>query len=90
MKEWLEDSPNRLPNNASLIADISAPKYKTSSNGARLIESKDEMKKRQIRSPDGADAVAMTFAEAVVPRALREETARGSGQTHQVATSAGY
>lgn len=90
MKEWLEDSPNRLPNNASLIADISAPKYKTSSNGARLIESKDEMKKRQIRSPDGADAVAMTFAEPVVPRALREETARGSGQAHQVATSAGY
>lgn len=89
MKEWLEDTPNRLPNNASMIADISAPKFKTSSNGARLIESKDEMKKRQIRSPDGADAIAMTFAENVVPRALREEEARSSGR-HQVATSAGY
>ncbi|MET3135208.1 hypothetical protein AAKU55_005516 [Oxalobacteraceae bacterium GrIS 1.11] len=88
-KEWLEDLPNRLPNDVAMIADISAPSYKTSSNGARLIEAKDDMKKRQVRSPDGADAIAMTFAENIVPRALRIGRERGAG-AHQAATSAGY
>jgi hypothetical protein len=88
-KEWLEDGPNRLPNDAALIADTSAPGYKTHSNGSRLIESKPDMKKRGIRSPDGADAVAMTFAEPVIPRSLREERTHATG-SHQAATTAGY
>jgi hypothetical protein len=89
LKEWLEDGPNRLPNNAALIADLSAPSYKYSSNGSRLLESKESMRKRGIRSPDGADALALTFAEPVVPRALRETRLGGSGQ-HQAASNAGY
>ena len=93
LKEWLEDGPNRLPKDPALIADISAPSYKTSSNGSRLIESKDDMKKRGMRSPDGADALAMTFAENVVPRAQREGSDRGddygSGDTAP-ASRAGY
>ena len=88
MKEWIEDSPNRLPNDAALIADLSAPGYKYSSNGSRLIESKDDMRKRQVRSPDGADALAISFAQPVVPRALRDE--RSGGARHEAATSAGY
>jgi hypothetical protein len=93
LKEWIEDGPNRLPNDVALIADLSAPSYKTASNGARLIESKDDMKKRQMRSPDGADALAMTFAEHVVPRAQRDNADRGGGTSHhhhQAASSAGY
>lgn len=91
LKEWIEDGPNRLPNDVALIADLSAPSYKTASNGARLIESKDDMKKRQMRSPDGADAVAMTFAENVVPRAQRDNHERAGGTTqHRAASSAGY
>jgi hypothetical protein len=88
MKEWIEDAPNRLPNDPALIADLSAPSYKYSSNGSRLIESKDDMKKRQVRSPDGADALAMTFAEPVVPRALRDE--RGPASSRVAPSSAGY
>ena len=88
-KEWLEDGPNRLPNDASLIADTSAPGYKTHSNGSRLIESKQDMKKRGVRSPDGADAVAMTFAEPVIPKAQRTEYERSNYPQH-AATSAGY
>jgi len=91
MKAWLEDGPNRLPNDAALIADLSAPGYKTSSNGGRLIESKDDMKKRQIRSPDGADALAMTFAEPVLPRAERERQEQEASQSNRRAASrAGY
>jgi hypothetical protein len=89
MKEWLEDQPCRLPNDNALIADLSAPSYKYSSNGSRLIESKDDMRKRQVRSPDGADALAMTFAEPVVPRALRDEMG-GFAVAHAAPSSAGY
>lgn len=88
MKAWIEDRPNRLPNDQALIADLSAPGYKYKSNGSRLVESKDDMKKRQVRSPDGADALAMTFAEPVVPRALHDE--RGAYRNPSAATSAGY
>jgi len=90
MKAWLEDGPNRLPNDAALIADLSAPGYKTSSNGGRLVESKDDMKKRQIRSPDGADALAMTFAENVLPRAMREQQEQDAQGQRRAASRAGY
>jgi hypothetical protein len=89
MKAWLEDAPNRIPNSPALLADLSAPGYKSSSNGRKLIESKDDMKKRQVRSPDGADALAMTFAEHVVARSSLEENYRSQTE-HRVASNAGY
>lgn len=89
MKHWIEDAPCRLPNNAAMTADMSAPKYKTSSNGRKLIESKEEMAKRQIRSPDIADAIALTFAENIAPlKALHEN--RASAPVHRAPTTAGY
>jgi len=92
MKEWIEDAPNRLPRDAALISDLSAPSYKTKSNGSRLIESKEDMKKRGMRSPDGADALAMTFAEPVIPRSQREDDSRhyGGNEHAGAASSAGY
>lgn len=65
MREWLEDQPCRLPNNMALVADITSPQPKVSSNGRRLVEKKEDMTKRGLRSPDGADALALTFAEPV-------------------------
>lgn len=89
MKEWLEDGPNRLPRDAALIADLSAPSYKYRSNSTRLVESKEDMKKRGIRSPDGADAIMLTFAEPVLPRSEREDR-HGVNEPRQAATKAGY
>ena len=37
-------------------------KYKFTSTGKMQIESKEEMKKRGMASPDRADAVCLTFA----------------------------
>lgn len=65
MKEWVEDHPNRLPNDAALIADLIAPQPAVTSKSKRLLESKKDMRKRGIRSPDGGDALAVTFAEHV-------------------------
>lgn len=86
MAEWFADQPCRMPNNAALVADITAPQPKVSSNGRKLLEKKDDMKKRGIRSPDGADALALTFAMPVATRGGLHT----SSNSNEPATSAGY
>lgn len=68
MRDWLTDAPCRIPNNMALVGDLTSPQPKTSSNGRRLLEKKEDMKKRGLRSPDGADALALTFAQPVASR----------------------
>lgn len=88
MKEWLEDQPNRLPDDEALKSDLSAPQGgKYTSNGARLLESKKDMKKRGVRSPDGGDALALTFAEPIAAKSVRETS---GSQTQLPASKAGY
>ena len=88
MKEWFEDHPCRIPNNAALISDITAPQPTVSSNGRKMLEKKEHMKARQVRSPDGGDAMALTFA---MPVSYRDPS-RGAKPTRNkpAATSAGY
>jgi len=86
MKEWFEDAPCRIPNNAALIADICAPQPDESSNGRKLLEGKKKLAKRGIRSPDGGDALALTFAHPVV----RRVGSGNRGQGHTAPTTAGY
>lgn len=87
MKAWFDDQPCRLPNDAALISDLTAPQPKVSSNGRKLLEKKEDMKRRQVRSPDGADALALTFAEPVAHRGQMYQR----GRTHREApTTAGY
>jgi len=88
MSEWFADKPCRIPNNAALISDLTAPQPKVSSNGRKLLEKKEHMKARQVRSPDGADAMALTFA---IPVSYRDSS-RGARPTRArpAATSAGY
>lgn len=45
-----------------LISELSQPKYQATSGGKIMIESKDDMKKRGLLSPDLADAFCLTFA----------------------------
>lgn len=86
MAEWFANAPVRLPNDAALIADLSTFQPETSSNGRRQLESKTKLKTRGIRSPDGADALGLTFAE---PISKRQESQFGTSQ-YQTPTSAGY
>lgn len=51
-----------IPNMSALQTDICAPRLKPQLNNDFLIESKEEMKKRGVRSPDLADSLALTFA----------------------------
>jgi hypothetical protein len=60
--QWLRDQPVQIPDNDALHADICGLKYKIDSNSRLRMESKEEAKKRDIRSPDTADALCLTFA----------------------------
>lgn len=65
-KEWLEEPGGvDLPDLDSLQADACAPGYKYDSLTRVQLESKDDIRKRGLRSPDEWDAVSLTFAEPV-------------------------
>lgn len=68
-RDWLEDvGEAQIPDLDSLQSDATAPGYKHNNYGQLLIESKQDIKKRGMRSPDEWDAVALTFAEPVGER----------------------
>ena len=61
-REWFQDKACSMPNDDDLIAELTAPTYSFTSTGKMVVESKAEMKKRGLRSPDLADAFLLTFA----------------------------
>lgn len=52
-----------IPNDTRLITQLSQPQGKRSTNGKVLIESKEDMKKRGVESPDFADSLALTMEQ---------------------------
>jgi phage terminase large subunit len=61
-KGWLEKRDCKLPRDEQLVNELSSPRYSFMSNGKLKLESKDDMKRRGIASPDRADAFVLTFA----------------------------
>lgn len=63
MRDWMadRDNPASLPDMDALRTDLSAPQLKPQPNNDFLLESKTDMKKRKVRSPDLADSIALTF-----------------------------
>ncbi len=76
MRSWLKDQPCKIPNYTSLSADLLAPLYNYDSLGRLVLEKKEEMKKRGLRSPDEADALALTFAYPVKTDFIRHNNLR--------------
>jgi len=62
MRGWLEQRTSRLPKNDQLIAELTSIRYSFLSSGKMKAESKDDMRKRGLASPDLADAVCLTLA----------------------------
>lgn len=60
-KEWLRDAVLEEDEDWYQLA---APKFKIKSNGQMLLESKEDMRKRGVKSPDVADALVLTIARA--------------------------
>lgn len=61
LKDWLEGNVE-IPNNPMLTEDLLGIRRKPNSNGRLRLETKEEMRKRGLKSPDVADALALTFA----------------------------
>lgn len=61
MREWIHSENVSIPNHAKLIEELIVPTYDDGS-GKIKIEDKKSIKKKLRRSPDYADALALTFA----------------------------
>lgn len=71
-KDWLEDPMGvDVPDVSIFQSDAVGPSYKYDSAQRLILESKESMRKRGVRSPDVWDAVALTFAEPVYERGSR-------------------
>lgn len=63
MLEWLKSPEGvQIPDDNALQTDLTSPRLKPQLNNDFKLESKIEMKKRRVRSPDLADSLALTFA----------------------------
>lgn len=62
VKGWLEDRSCKLPDNDRLISELTTIRYKFTSGGKMAVESKDEMRRRGLKSPDLADALCLSLA----------------------------
>lgn len=79
LKKWLgeggaiDDQPT--------ADEITAPEYRVKLDGKIVLESKDDMKRRGVPSPNRADALALTFAHPVAPRATMRGQQQPKAQT---------
>jgi hypothetical protein len=68
-----------LPNNQELYDDLVQIKRKSNGNSALRLETKEEMRRRGVKSPDVGDALALTFAVPfdLLPEPRRSEPLAG-------------
>lgn len=71
VRAWLE-SGGTLPRHSDLKGDLASVTYSFDPAGRMLLEAKEKLKERGLRSPDLADALALTFAHPVMPGAGRQ------------------
>ncbi len=67
MKDWLVNG-GMIDADQVLMDDLIGPEAFINSRGKLQLESKDDMKKRGLPSPNRADALALTFAAPVMKR----------------------
>lgn len=76
LSEWLK-SGGCIPSCPALKVELCTPTYThENARGVMKLESKDDIKKRMGKSPDRADALALTFAHPVAPRRSPVELAQ--------------
>jgi hypothetical protein len=81
-RDWLCDPAGAdIPDEDKLQADACGPAFSYDVNQRFLLESKEHMRERGVRSPDDWDAIALTFAEPVAEKTKRASRpiVRGAG-----------
>jgi phage terminase large subunit len=68
MREWFETREANLPfpKDEAFVNEICSPRYAYTSSGKIKVETKDEMRKRGVHSPDLGDALMLTFASSAM------------------------
>ncbi len=61
LRTRFEEGEIDIPDDETLVSQLSAIRYKVNSRGQIQIESKDDMKRRGMASPDRADALMLVF-----------------------------
>lgn len=89
-RDWFDSRAVTMPNDAALIGELVGPKYKVESSGKLKVESKDDMKKRGIKSPNRADAFCLTFAGGDFVLETRRHTAIQQYDPFQVEDRVAY
>lgn len=84
LRDWLEEGGCQIPDSDELHADLAGPGGGPNTSNQMVLEKKEDMKKRGLRSPDMGDALALTFAEPVstpmAPLAQQEPEYFGIGE----------
>lgn len=76
LKEWLNEEPVSIPDSDELHADLTQISYSYNSNSALVMEKKEVMKKRGLRSPDCGDSLGLTFAQPLIPPVTSDKPKR--------------
>lgn len=72
-------SPIALPPDQTLLADLTAPRYKVGARGIQL-EAKEDLKPRLGRSPDDGDAVVLAWSQGQALAIRKHNNRFGPGQ----------
>lgn len=62
MREWFMAKSCSIPRDERMTQDLASVRYDFTSNGKTRIESKEQMMKRRVPSPDWGDSLMLTFA----------------------------
>ena len=84
MGEWLQHAS--IPDMPQLIEELAMPTYEIDERSVKVLESKTKIKQRLGRSPDIADALALTFAEDLPVEDLANLAVQQFQQKQQVPT----
>lgn len=83
MADWVRKKPSCLPSDSVLQGELVAPTFWFGTKNKQTcfwLESKDDMKKRGVPSPNRADALALTFAAPVAAKGKHAREAESGRQ----------
>ena len=61
LRQMFVDGSIKIPEDNEMVGQMAGLRYRFNSNGQVLVESKEEMRRRGIPSPDKADALMLSF-----------------------------
>lgn len=65
-RDWLGRKDCNLAGDEALVAELVGPRFKYTSTGKKQVESKDDMRRRGVKSPNRADAFLLTLASEAI------------------------